>query len=45
MKKLYVRNGSEEVTLQMLYDEFIIAKKCINVSPYTITYYERCFKS
>lgn len=45
MKKLYVRNGSEEVTLQILYDEFIIAKKCINVSPYTITYYERCFKS
>lgn len=45
MKKLYVRNVSEELTLKMLFDEFLIAKKCINVSPYTISYYERCFKS
>lgn len=45
MKKLYVRNGDEELTLKGLFDEFIIAKKCINVSPYTISFYERCFKS
>lgn len=45
MKKLYVRNAGEDVTLKTLYDEFIVAKKCINVSSYTISYYERCFKS
>lgn len=45
MKKLYVRNGDEEITLIGLFEEFIIAKKCLNVSPYTISYYERCFKS
>lgn len=45
MKKLYIQNGGEEINLKGLFDEFIIAKKCINVSPYTISYYERCFKS
>lgn len=45
MKKLYVQNGREELTLNDLFEEFLIAKKCLNVSPYTISYYERCFKS
>lgn len=45
MKKLYVRNIGEDLTLKGVYEEFIIAKKCINVSPYTIYYYERCYKS
>lgn len=45
MKKLYVRNIGEDLTLKGVYEEFIIAKKCINVSPYTISYYERCYKS
>ena len=45
MKKLYIQNGREELTLNDLFEEFLIAKKCLNVSPYTISYYERCFKS
>ena len=45
MKKLYVRNDSQEMTIKILFEEFLIAKKCINVSPYTISYYERCFKA
>lgn len=45
MKKLYVRNGAEELTLNGLFEEFILSKKCLNVSSYTISFYERCFKS
>lgn len=45
MEKLYVRDGAEELTLNGLFDEFILSKKCLNVSPYTISFYERCFVS
>ncbi len=45
MKKLYVRDWSEETTLKVLFDEFLIAKQCLNVSSYTISFYQRCFKS
>lgn len=45
MEKLYVRDGAEELTLNGLFDEFILSKKCLNVSSYTISFYERCFVS
>ena len=30
-----LRNDSQETTIKILFEEFLIAKKCINVSPYT----------
>ena len=44
MKKLYIRNPSEEMTLKELFEEFLIAKQCMNVSPFTIRFYEGCFR-
>ena len=44
MKKLYIRNPSEEMTLKELFEEFLIAKQCVNVSPYTLRFYEGCFR-
>lgn len=44
MKKLSIRNPSGEMTLKELFEEFLIAKQCINVSPYTLRYYEGCFR-
>jgi hypothetical protein len=42
MKKLYIRNQSEEMTLKELFEQFLVAKQCINVSPYTLRFYEGC---
>ena len=36
MKKLYIRNQSEEMTLKELFEQFLVAKQCINVSPYDL---------
>ena len=38
MKKLYIRNQSEEMTLKELFEQFLVAKQCINVSPYTLRF-------
>lgn len=43
MKKLFIRSQSEEMTLKELFEEFLIAKQCINVSPYTLRFYEGCY--
>ena len=44
MKKLYIRNQSEEMTLKELFEQFLVAKQCINVSPYTLRFYEGCYR-
>lgn len=45
MKKLYIRNQSEEMTLKELFEQFLVAKQCINVSPYTLRFYEGCYST
>ena len=32
------------MTLKELFEEFLIAKQCVNVSPYTLRFYEGCFR-
>lgn len=44
MKKLFIRSQSEEMTLKELFEEFLIAKQCVNVSPFTIRFYEGCYR-
>ena len=44
MKKLYIRNPSAGMTLKDLFEEFLIAKQCTNVSPYTLLYYKGCYR-
>lgn len=44
MKKLYIKNQSEEMMLKELFEQFLVAKQCINVSPYTLRFYEGCYR-
>ena len=45
MKNLSVKNWADGITLKDLFDEFLIAKQCTNVSPYTLRFYMDCFHS
>ena len=45
MKNLSVKNWADGITLIDLFDEFLIAKQCTNVSPYTLRFYKDCFHS
>jgi len=45
MEKLFINRGGTALSVQELFDRFLRDRECSNVSPYTISYYERCFKS
>lgn len=45
MKKMFAGNWSEGITLKELFEQFLVAKQCVNVSPYTLEYYRGCYNS
>ena len=45
MEKLFINRSVKVLSVQELFDRFLRDRVCSNVSPYTIGYYERCFKS
>jgi hypothetical protein len=44
-EKMFAGNWSEGITLKELFEQFLVAKQCVNVSPYTLEYYRGCYNS
>ena len=45
MERLFVNRDSKDLTISEVFEMFIRAKQCANLSQYTITYYKGCFSS
>ena len=45
MEKLFIQSNEKILPLSEVFDMFLRVKQCTNLSEYTISYYERCFKS
>jgi len=45
MEKLFIQSNAKILPLSEVFDMFLRVKQCTNLSEYTISYYERCFKS
>ena len=45
MEKLFINRNVKVLSVQEVFERFLRDRECSNVSPHTISYYERCFKS
>jgi len=45
MEKLFINRNVKALSVQEVFSRFLRDRECSNVSPYTIGYYERCYKS